>query len=328
MVAARLGNQANRNDFMNRFWYGDKEAHDAEAGEPSASGFLNLLKAFEKQPVDWSQAVRQFKKALAQEQRLRDQRLQIYRTYLNLFNLLQELPTLEIQLKDLMAEHKSTIHQLHEVQTNERKLPGEVDEAKNRRLEHRRFRPGILEILFSFGKAFREWRGKDKILESLMEQAEHNLAEARSQAAARQQAVASLDQKIQQITAEMEQQQRLLATAQEDLNKAKERFGAYFPLPATWDQEAKARELSSPWADPEWNEARAKVFLEALQLHKAFITANADTMRKSLQGACAAADGPGQPAGDVSQRAGRFSVGRVAPAGPSPVRSTHVRHLQ
>jgi len=34
-----------------------------------------------------------------------------------------------------------------------------------------------------------------------------------------------------------------------------------------------------------WNEARVKVFLEALQLHKAFIAANADTMRKSLQGA-------------------------------------------
>jgi hypothetical protein len=285
MMAARLGNKANRNDFINRFWYGDREADDAEAGELSASGFLKLLQAFAKQPVDWGQAVRQFKKALAQEQRLRDERLQIQQTSLDLCNLLQELPTLEMQLKDLVAEHKSTIYQLHEVQTNERKLTGEVDEAKNRRLEHRRFRPGLLEILFSFGKAFREWRGKDKTLESLIEQVEYDLIEARSQAAAQQQAVASLDQKIQQTTAEMEQKRTLLATAHEQLNKAKERFSAYFPLLATWDQETQARELSSPWADPEWNEARAKVFLEALQLHKAFIAANAEAMRKSLQGA-------------------------------------------
>jgi superfamily I DNA and/or RNA helicase len=71
----------------------------------------------------------------------------------------------------------------------------------------------------------------------------------------------------------------------ESLNKAQERFGASFPLPYTWDTEAKVRELSSPWADPEWNEARAKVFVEALQLHKAFIASNADRMRKSLEGA-------------------------------------------
>src|SRR5215475_14567399 len=36
MVAARLGNKANRNEFINRLWYGD-EANDAVEGDPSAS---------------------------------------------------------------------------------------------------------------------------------------------------------------------------------------------------------------------------------------------------------------------------------------------------
>ena len=48
MVAARLGNKANRNEFMSRFWYGDKEANEAEEDDPSASGFLNLLQSFRK----------------------------------------------------------------------------------------------------------------------------------------------------------------------------------------------------------------------------------------------------------------------------------------
>jgi hypothetical protein len=285
MVAARLGNKANRSDFMNRFWYGNQEAHDAEEGDPSASGFHKLLIAFDSLTADWGQAVSRFKKALAQEQCLRDERLQFHQTSLDLCNLLQELSALEMQLQDLTAERNAAFQQLHEVQAHERKLIGEVDEATHRRLEHRRFRPGILEILFSLGKAFREWREKDKTLVVLIEQVEHNLTEARHQASARQQDVASLDQNLQQTSAEMEQKRQLLAAAREDLNTAKARFGASFPLPDTWDKEVKARELSAPWADPAWNDARAKVFLEALQLHKAFIAANADTMRKSLQGA-------------------------------------------
>jgi hypothetical protein len=284
MVAARLGNKANRTDFMNRFWYGT-ETHDVAEGNPLLSGFLNLLRIFEGQPTDWGQAVTRFKTAVAHERCLRDERLRVYWTYRNLFNLLQELSTLEMRLKDLATERKSAIQQLHEAQGNEKKLTGEVDETKHRRLEHRRFRPGILEILFSLGKAFREWRAKDKTLESLTEQVECKLTEARNQAATRQQDIASLDQRIQQTTAEIEQKRQLLPAVREDLNLAQERFGASFPLPDTWDQEINARELSSPWADPEWNEARARVFLEALQLHKAFIAANADTMRKSLQGA-------------------------------------------
>jgi hypothetical protein len=285
MVAARLGNKANRNEFINRFWYGDKEANEAEEEDPSASGFLKFLRAFEGQPADWGRAAHQFKNALARERCLRDERVQVHRTYLDWFNHLQEVSALDMKLKGLTAERQLAIKQLHDAQANERKFTREVDEAKDCRLEHRRFRPALLEILFTLGRAFREWREKDKILGALIEHVERQLTEGKNQAAARRQEIAAFDQDIQQTTREIEQKRQRLAAVREKLNRAKERFGAYFPLPDTWDTEAKARELSSPWADSEWNTARAKVFLEALQLHKAFIAANAETMRKSLQGA-------------------------------------------
>jgi len=285
MVAAPLGKQKNRDTFMERFWYGDKKANEAEAGDPSAAGFRNLLRTFEGQPVDWRQAVSRFKNALAHERRLGDERLRVHRMYLDLFNLREELSALDMKLKELTAGRESALPQLHAAQVNERKLTDEVDEVQKRRLAHRRFRPGILEILFTLGKAFREWRGIDKALEALIERAERQLIEGRHQAAIRQQEVASFDQNIQQTTAIMEQKRLRLAAAHEVLHTAQEHLGASFPLVDTWDKEVEARELSSPWADSEWNEARAKVFLEALQLHKAFITANADVMRKSLHGA-------------------------------------------
>jgi hypothetical protein len=183
MVAAPLGNKVNRNKFVKRFWYGNKEAEEAEEEDPSASGFLKFLRASDGQPADWGRAVRRFKKALAQERCLRDERVRVHQTYLDLFNFLQELSGLDMKLKDLTAERQLAIQQLHESQAHERKFIGAVDEAKNRRLEHRRFHPGILEILFTLGKAFREWRGKDKSLESLIEHTERQLTEGKNQTA-------------------------------------------------------------------------------------------------------------------------------------------------
>ena len=69
---------------------------------------------------------------------------------------------MEMKLKNLTTARWSAMQQLDDIQANERKLTAEVDKANNRRLEHRRFRPGFLEILFSFGRAFYGWRGKDK----------------------------------------------------------------------------------------------------------------------------------------------------------------------
>jgi hypothetical protein len=148
-VAARLGNKANRTDFINRLWYADKKTDDAEEENPAASGFLNLSRTSERQPVDWGQAVSRFKKTLAQERCLCDERVRVHRTYLDLFNLLQELRALEMKLKDLTAERKPAIQPLHEARMNERKFTGEVDEAKNHRLEPCCFPLGILEIPFS-----------------------------------------------------------------------------------------------------------------------------------------------------------------------------------
>lgn len=54
---------------------------------------------------------------------------------------------------------------------------------------------------------------------------------------------------------------------------------------AQWMEDENCRELSIPWLTPEWFKARARVFIEALKLHKAFITANAKVMRENLWGA-------------------------------------------
>ena len=52
-----------------------------------------------------------------------------------------------------------------------------------------------------------------------------------------------------------------------------------------WLNDENVQELNLPWLTPEWLLARAKIFIEALKLHKAFIDANPKIMENNLWGA-------------------------------------------
>jgi hypothetical protein len=52
-----------------------------------------------------------------------------------------------------------------------------------------------------------------------------------------------------------------------------------------WLNNEETRELSIPWLTPDWFQARARVFIEALRLHKAFIIANTKIIENNLRGA-------------------------------------------
>lgn len=285
MVAARLGNKTNRQDFISQFWYGNAELTDqikAKVG-PAASGFRELLQRRKDQHVDWGEAVSRFKQALDQEQRLRCQRVQAYQTWRHVIDLARKVSALELKLNELTANRELAVQQLSEAEVNEKQAAVEVAEAGKRRLEHRRFRPSFLDILLSFGKAFREWRARDKFLALGIERTEREQDRTRKQVVSRQAEAASLDRNMGELTGGLEQKRQQREAARTKLDKAIAQWGTSFPLAEARDSTAEAWELTSPWADAEWNAARAKVFLEALRLHKAFILANADTMRKNLQ---------------------------------------------
>ena len=110
------------------------------------------------------------------------------------------------------------------------------------------------------------------------------LAEGRKQTASHSERSSRLKRKSSKRPAASEQKRKSLAMAREKLNSDKDRFGPFFPIPGEWNKEEEARELSSPWADPELSKRTGQAFLEALQLHKTFIAANANTMRKLTRG--------------------------------------------
>ncbi|MER5782725.1 ATP-binding protein [Streptomyces mobaraensis] len=94
-------------------------------------------------------------------------------------------------------------------------------------------------------------------------------------------AAAEAGQRVSRRRREREEERRRLAAA-------RERWGAAVPG-EEWragpdDRLAmEARELSAPWMDPVFAEARAALFLAALDLHRALPAAAPDRMRRNLQ---------------------------------------------
>lgn len=283
MVAARLGNKTNRSKFVSQFWFGQKEG--AEDNDAPANGFLKILQDYETQQIDWRQAVKVFKKAVADEEIIREERIAIHKAYMDYFSLLQNIPSLEKNLAELKAEHEQSIKQLQDLGSRENELAKMVDDAKKRRLENHLLRPDFLTIIFSLGKAFREWRKEDNQLRGKTEIAEHQLSNGVELRLASQRDVQLLDNKIGQLASQIGHKRQLLETTRSKLINAREQLGSAFPMPESWGKDEEERELSSPWSDARWDSARANVFLAALDLHKAFIAANADIMRKNLHAA-------------------------------------------
>lgn len=283
LVAARLGNKANRNSFMNQFWYGEPEQ---EGALPSAeSGFLNRLKHYEKNPGDWHAAVEQFKRAVASEQQLRNERQQWFTAVQAQRALLGDLTALEHEQQQLQVQQQEALAQLHLREIAEKLASEAVNEKKLSRLEHRKFMPGIVEIILTLGRAFREWRAKDKVLAQALHEAETIFESEKKSVAVGQSSLSTGEAALSRVSRDIAIKHKTLAAYDAEVKKARECLGAHLPDLDAWGQQESARELSSPWSDQAWNDARAKVFLSALTLHKAFIEANAATMRKNLQGA-------------------------------------------
>ena len=290
MLAARLGNRTNRHEFVQRFWYTPRDvkganAEGGEGGEPVEIGFRDVLKEFATRPIDWHAAVEAFTTALAREERLQKERVAYWETANTIITLQQEFEQSQqrlAQAKD--ALWSATRHEEHAA-SEERAAFQHFETCKQKRLEHRAFRPGILEIILTFFKAFRAWRSRDLAFAQAYEHAEGVLHTRREALDAARQARGQGEQRCDEIDAQLQATERALHAARASIQRGMGQLGAHFPDVQAWVEDEATRELSSPWADRVWNDARAMVFLEALALHKAFIAAHADTMRESLQGA-------------------------------------------
>ncbi|MFJ3689805.1 DEAD/DEAH box helicase [[Kitasatospora] papulosa] len=285
-LAAKLGNKGNRSDFRNAYWFGPPRAERAERGE----GMRDVLKAAASRGFDlmtWREYVIRFRDARQTVEALRDERQRAYEAILHFSGSQEAVTTAQAAVlsaeQDLEALRQPAADARAARNNAQRDLAGPA----GRRAEHRRHRPGLTAGIFTLGSAQRDWQTEDQLL-AVAEQTARAVYEEHTQAAAaydRAEAARRgvLDEARRVLQVAEGHHARLVAT----LGAALERWNTFIPGQEERGErtEEDARELSSPWSDPEFTRARTRLFLAAMDLHRAFLEGAADRMRKNLDAA-------------------------------------------
>jgi hypothetical protein len=293
LIVARLGNPADRRAFTERFWWG-------APGRPDG-GLVDLLGRLAGGTVDWDAARAEFLAARGKVAALADERAEAALALSRLPGLRREaaaaydaITVVEDRLRTLASQRVAA----------ERSLRADWHRygATLQALDaHARVKPGLLALLATRFRAQREWRARRDSLEearrghaSVVDSAQWAAAQIQAEfaVAVRERAAASAT--LRRLSAEC-------AASHAAAVRGREQWGRHFPSgPESFAEPSDAcagtwRELAAPWADEEFAAARTELFLAALALHKALVSAQADRVRRNLSALVDFLSGKDQP---------------------------------
>ncbi len=278
LVAACLGKKENRRDFVKRCWRTDRsELQTGRSPPPELEGLEDKLKAWKGSCVDWKRAVQRFKGALREEGVHRARMMARADALRAVLAERRELKAAEAEPREVAEERALAEAKLAALAPARHRAEVDLAEVRGREAKHALTRRPLLERLRTLGRADRPWRMMARALRENRVRFEKELAELSAEEPHLAEKCAALRSLEASLTREvLERRARLERSTRE--------------APAWATDEAK-RERSVPWDDPEWNKARVRVFLEALELHRAFIQAEAQVVRKGLEVAMDVLDG-------------------------------------
>lgn len=310
LTAAWLGKRENRKNFQDYFlWdnnkkktqgflsylktiaYGNRATYNSLSEDtdrsnnttpPRESGNNNT-----ESVISWQDAVAKFQRVCEEEQRLRQERGEIFDAYKKMIQLENEININRNDYAVKVQTRQSVLHQVHDAEKTLTKAEEGLQVARNTEIHHHHLRPGFWQCIISFGKDYRQWKQRGEILAKQTAEAEQQFNFAKLGVQEQRNTLQAIEQELDALDAAYQDLRKKLDNVNEILSKAEIMLGSSFPTRSLWnkelwDEKQSERELSSPWADKVWNEARTKVFLEALQLHKAFIQANAGIIEQNL----------------------------------------------
>jgi hypothetical protein len=284
LVAARLGKKRNRSAFYSAFWFDEKEPKTKSRSDavPRLQTRLTRWRNGEDPRTPWAQARDDFTKAEQTVDALIGQRREAQDRLQRLSQLAECERGLAATI-DRMRERLPLIQQdLDRHRPRERQAATSHAEAVANQDRHLSAKPGVLEAIFTRGRAVRDWRVQLDAVSSELRAAVRKDRDAANRGQqirdALQQAQTRLSADEDKLTGVRDAQARLRADCAQD----EERLGSAYPGSAwTGDQ----RELRAPWLDKTLDTARSELFLAALQLHQDFLANAAKDMLNGLRAA-------------------------------------------
>jgi hypothetical protein len=302
MVAARLGNAANRRAFADKFWWG--------APGRQEGCLVDQLGRLAGRAVRWDAARDEFLAAKEKVELLVAERTKAALALSRLPALRRDAATVYTSITAAEDKLRALAGQRVAAERSLRAACHRHQAAAKALNEHARAKPGLRALLSTRFRARQDWRATRGALDTalrdratLVSTAQRAIVEIQAQFAAAVRTRAEAAATLRRLTAEC-------AAAQEAIERGTQRWGEHFPsgpefpgAPAHGDATDEARgetaearrELAAPWADPEFAAARTELFLAALALHKALITAQARRVRRNLNALVDFLSGKGRP---------------------------------
>ena len=284
LVAARLGSKRNRAAFRSAFWFDvtDRDKKRIPGTAPRMQTRLNQWRDGKEPYKTWPQARADFCWAERRVDELIAQREAAQWRMERLKAALREEMELAAQAQRLTAEATEAANESQKYANVVERAQIEYSEAGSLWNRHAALKPGVLETLFTLGRAIREWRERLKPLEERLRIAEQNWQQVSRHAQ-------SLDERTRYISGELasfENRRRCLSQEVGDLRQQVSEdcahYGSGYPDEG---RDREDREKNTPWLDAELDAARSDLFLAALGLHEDFLANAARDMVKGLRAA-------------------------------------------
>lgn len=277
LIAGRLGNKENRNDFVGRFWW------QSTAKGATVAGMRERLEDLDKgraaPALSWDSAVKAFQRARAAEADCRKQLASLPALPVRVATLISKKAEAQADQLAAGAEKATATAQRDSLNSRVEGARTDIQRAQQRIERQLALKPGILDWLITLGRSHREWRVKVAGFMDELRQFE----EAESAMRRQSDDIAGVLARVERRLADLEREIRELNARIDDVESriaaARALLGEHWP---DLDADEEAQERSSPWAYKKWRQARIRVFLAALDVHRAFLDANAWKMRNNL----------------------------------------------
>ena len=296
LVAAPLGKRANRSEFLRAFWW-NKTGQDDGAGNAVTPGMREALHKLQTKvtapTISWDEAAARYKRAQEVEKGFRAALEKKARRPEHIAGLNARAVSDQSRLESMdatLAEREALLRTLEEkLLFIDRKRVASLAQRADvdkQIAEHRSDKPGVIEMITTWGKAQKEWRAQ---LARLRVQAdsisgEWPMLDRAREAHLREQrlvesGIQEIEAKASQLDEELEKTIDALQEEKSALQADMKNLGALWPRLDAQDED---RERIEPWAHREWVKAREELFLAALDVHRAFVEHHPTEMMANL----------------------------------------------
>lgn len=265
LVSARLGKKENRRKFVDAFWFGT--ANDRHGPPPSP--IKEVLRGAKSQPTGtWGDEVAAFHAAQSRVQELLAPRQAAQHRRDELAQTRRQVDGLDTELGKLTACSTQMRARLVAQVAGRDKADADTRGFSRQHLSHQGTKPSWWRCLLDGWHLRDLWNTQREQLEQKWAQAYDAYSYHFHAAAELQSQIDAIDRKTNAVKAQRASLQR---RAQELAVVAAADEAAVPGYPSRdWLTNERRRELTAPWHDEALNQARAELFLAAMDLHRAF----------------------------------------------------------